>query len=124
MSILCGSPTISSRRTSSAFGGTPLPWIWRAISRLPRTVRVGNRLNRWKTKPIFCRRTAVRAKSPAAETSTPSTTMRPDVGRARPPRRCRSVDLPQPEGPMIATNSPFWTWMSTPRRACTSTCPT
>ena len=32
-----------------------------------------------------------------------------------------SVDLPEPEGPMMATNSPRSTASDTPRSACTST---
>src|SRR5579885_2890674 len=42
---------------------------------------------------------------------------------ARPPRRCNNVDLPQPEGPTIATNSPSWIASVTPRSACVSTLP-
>src|SRR5579885_1282519 len=45
------------------------------------------------------------------------------VGEARPPRRCNNVDLPQPEGPTIATNSPSWIASVTPRSACVSTLP-
>ncbi len=44
-------------------GGVPLPWTCRAISRFPRTVRVGKRLKRWKTKPILSRRMPVRSAS-------------------------------------------------------------
>ena len=33
------------------------------------------------------------------------------------------VDLPEPDGPMIATSSPSWMSRSTPRRACTVTSP-
>src|SRR3954453_10023566 len=33
------------------------------------------------------------------------------------------VDLPDPDGPMIATSSPSWMSRSTPRRACTVTSP-
>ena len=41
----------------------PLPAISRAISMLPCAVRVGSRLNFWKTKPIFDLRIRVRAES-------------------------------------------------------------
>jgi hypothetical protein len=34
-----------------------------------------------------------------------------------------SVDLPEPEVPMMATNSPRSTTMSIPRNACTSVLP-
>ena len=36
----------------------------------------------------------------------PSRTYRPVVGRSRQPRMFIRVDLPEPDGPMIATNSP------------------
>ena len=35
-----------------------------------------------------------------------------------------SVDLPEPDEPMMATNSPRSTVRLTPRSACTSTSPT
>ena len=34
-----------------------------------------------------------------------------------------SVDLPEPDAPIIATNSPLFTDNVTPRNACTSTSP-
>ena len=37
---------------------------------------------------------------------------------------CMSVDLPDPDGPVTATNSPFSTSRSAPRRARTMTSPT
>ena len=39
---------------------------------------------------------------------------RPEVGRSSVPIRCRSVDLPDPEGPTIATSSPRLTEKDTP----------
>ena len=49
----------------------------------------------------------------------PSRTTSPDVGRSRPPRTWRSVDLPEPDGPIRATNSPASTDSETPRSAST-----
>ena len=43
------------------------------------------------------------------------------VGLSRSPRMLRSVDLPQPEGPMMATNSPSLTSNDTLSRAMVST---
>ncbi len=43
----------------------------------------------------------------------------PDVGVSRPPTRCMSVDLPEPDGPMIETNSPAAIDRLTPRTALT-----
>lgn len=37
---------------------------------------------------------------------------------------CMNVDLPEPDGPVTATNSPRWTSRLTPRSAFTSTSPT
>jgi hypothetical protein len=39
-------------------------------------------------------------------TSSPLKTRRPELGRSRSPMRFMSVDLPDPDGPMMATNSP------------------
>src|SRR5687768_15317327 len=57
-------------------------------------------------------------------TSLPSSRYSPLVGRSRQPRMCMSVDLPEPDGPVTATNSPFSTSMFAPRRARTVTSPT
>ena len=40
----------------------------------------------------------------------------PPVGRSSVPMMCSSVDLPDPEGPTIATSSPRCTEKDTPRR--------
>ena len=55
--------------------------------------------------------------------SRPPATILPSVGRSSPPIRDSSVDLPQPDGPMIATNSPGAMLNDTPRRAVTATSP-
>src|SRR5206468_9261215 len=47
----------------------------------------------------------------------------PDVKSSMPERQLRRVVLPQPEGPMIATISPFRMSTFRPRRAWTSTPP-
>ncbi len=41
----------------------------------------------------------------------------PLVGVSRQPIRFMSVDLPEPDGPMMATYSPRWISMSTPETA-------
>ena len=58
-----------------------------------------------------------------AESSLPSTVTVPPVGRSRPPSMWSRVDLPEPEVPTTATNSPFSTVRSTPSRARTSVSP-
>src|SRR5688572_20602020 len=47
-------------------------------------------------------------------TSTPSIRIAPRSGRSNPARMFSKVDLPQPEGPTIATNSPSRTSKLTP----------
>ena len=53
----------------------------------------------------------------------PSMATAPASGRSRPPTRCSRVDLPEPDGPMIATNSPAAIDRSTSRSAWTASCP-
>ena len=47
----------------------------------------------------------------------------PPVGWSSPARQCISVDLPEPDGPMMAVNRPAGRSRSTPRRACTAASP-
>ncbi len=64
----------------------------------------------------MCRlRNADNASSPSPETSRPSSTQAPEVGRSSSPMMFISVVLPLPEGPMIDITSPARTSRSTPR---------
>ena len=67
---------------------------------------VGTRLNDWKMKPICSRRRSVNCFWFMEETSSPSTITLPDEGVSSPAMQCMSVDLPEPEGPMMAVISP------------------
>src|SRR3569832_787409 len=58
-----------------------------------------------------------------ANGSCPSSATRPRVGTSRPPSRCSSVLLPDPEAPTMATDSPAFTSKSTSSSTCTSTMP-
>jgi len=58
------------------------------------------------------------------DTSWPSRKYCPEVGRSRQPTMCMKVDLPEPEVPVTARNSPGWTSRLTPRSAFTWTSPT
>ncbi len=94
------------------------------------TLSTGTRLYAWNTKPIFRRpkpifrrRKMVKASSFREKISCPSTVTEPEVGRSRPPSMCSRVDLPEPEVPTMATNSPFSTLRSTPSRAFTRVSP-
>src|SRR5262249_32660493 len=53
-------------------------------------------------------------------TGLPAMTMRPLSGATRPPSMPSSVDLPQPDGPMIVQNSPSPTESETSRSASTA----
>src|SRR5438874_6360529 len=53
----------------------------------------------------------------------PSSQYSPVVGLSRQPTTFMKVDLPEPDGPMIATNSPSSISSETPRRAWTITSP-
>ena len=69
------------------------------------TVLWGNRLKCWNTMPIFWRCRSIFTALPAR--SAPSKKMAPEVGCSSRFRLRSSVDLPEPEGPMIATTSPL-----------------
>ena len=86
-------------------------------------VSVGTRLKDWKTKPIFSRRSVVRSLSFRRPSEVPSTTASPEVGVSSAARQCIRVDLPDPDGPMIAVNSPLIRSTVTPSRARTSASP-
>ncbi len=63
---------------------------------------VGIRLYDWKTNPILSRRTTVSSFSETAVMSMSPRSTRPAVTRSSPARQCSNVDLPEPDGPMIA----------------------
>src|SRR5215213_7628581 len=69
--------------------------------------RVGMRLKNWNTKPIRSRLRSVSFRSESPESSVPPTITRPEEGLSRAPRMCSSVLFPDPEGPIIAVNSPL-----------------
>src|ERR1700683_4465775 len=72
-------------------------------------------------KPISRLRMRVRSESERFATDFPLRTYSPSDGESSKPRIERSVDLPQPDGPLIATYSPrlICRWMLA--RACVST---
>ena len=83
----------------------------------------GIRLNAWNTNPIRRLRTRASCRSVNRLTSTPSSRYRPEVGMSRHPRMFISVDLPEPDEPMMARYSPRRTVNDIPRSACTSVSP-
>ena len=69
-------------------------------------VSVGMRLNVWNTKPMRSRRSRVSSLSDSVDSSTSPMNTCPDVSESRPATQCISVDLPEPDGPMIAVKWP------------------
>ena len=77
-------------------------------------VSVGTRLNAWKTNPTASRRSRVRSFSESVVRSTSPMKTWPSVGESSPAMQCSRVDLPEPDGPMIAVNSPAANSTETP----------
>jgi hypothetical protein len=88
-----------------------------------RASRTGSRLKAWKMKPTRSRRSWVSASSLREVSSVPSRTTVPAVGRSSPARRCISVDLPEPDGPMMAVKAPAGKSTVTPSSAVTAASP-
>ncbi len=88
-------------------------------------VRVGSRLKAWKMKPTLSRRSRVSCRSPSEPSSTSPMRVEPEEIVSRPAMQCMSVDLPEPDGPMIAVNSARRNSTDTASRAATrvSPCP-
>ena len=82
-------------------------------------VSVGRRLKDWKTNPTRSRRSLVRSLSPSVVRSVSPMNTWPEVAESRPARQCISVDLPDPDGPMIAVNRPGSTDTETESSATT-----
>ena len=64
------------------------------------------RLKPWKTKPSMCRRRSVNWVREKSLVDMPWKRYSPEEGTSSPPMMFMQVDLPEPDGPMIATNSP------------------
>ena len=90
---------------------------------LARALSVGTRLNDWNTMPIRSRRSTVRSWSSRVDSSWSPMKAEPEVSESRPAVQCSSVDLPDPDGPMMAVNSPVGNATVTPSRARTSVTP-
>ena len=83
------------------------------------TVMPSSRLKNWKTSPMWRRRSRARSSSLRPVTCSPATLISPSSAVSSPATRFSRVDLPHPDGPIRATNSPSLTVRSTPRRART-----
>src|SRR5215472_11101507 len=73
-----------------------------ASSTFSRAVSVGRSWKNWKTIPTVRPRHRASPFSLISPISCPAKTTRPEVGRSIPVRMLSSVDLPLPEGPLIA----------------------
>jgi hypothetical protein len=84
-------------------------------------VSVGINWKVWKTKPMCRPRNEESASSSSSVMTVPSMLTLPRDGRSRPAMSPKSVDLPLPEGPVMAMNSCASIDRSTPSstvRAC------
>jgi hypothetical protein len=88
-----------------------------------RAVSVGSRLNDWKMNPTRLRRSRVSSRSLSPLSGVWPMYTRPEVGLSNPARQCIRVDLPDPEGPMIAVSRPGSTATLTWSKATTRVSP-
>src|SRR5436305_4822397 len=116
------SPTVRTRVSIHCRSGLR-PAIESGSTRFSSAVKTGIRLKNWKTKPSLSRRSSVSAESSSPVMSTPSSSTVPEVGLSSPARMCISVDLPDPEGPMIAVKRSRSKLVLTPARASTAASP-
>ena len=78
---------------------------------------------KWELMEGVMRGSELEADKHGAVTRLPSSSTTPALGASSPAIRRSSVDLPQPDGPTTATNSPSRSVMSTASRACVTTAP-
>src|SRR5262245_57843026 len=97
------------------------PAIRSGIIAFSSALNSGRRWWNWNTKPTVRLREPARSAGPAAPSARPRYSMVPESGRSSAPTRCRSVVLPAPASPRIATISPCLTSRS--RSWSTSTRP-
>ena len=107
--------------SQSGSGAVPASVIGSVM--LSRADSVGTRLKAWNTNPIRSRRSSVSCRSDRAPSSTSPTKAFPAVSVSSPARQCSSVDLPDPDGPMIAVNRPAGNSTVTSSRAVTAVSP-
>ncbi len=74
-------------------------------------------------KPTLVRRRFVRPRSDRPVICVSPMNTSPRVTASSPARQCMSVDLPEPDGPMIAVKRPFSSSTDTPPSALTCASP-
>ena len=92
----CRARAIASRRPTISIG----------TAMFSTAVSDGTRWKNWNTNPIFSPRSFASPSSLRLVMSMPSTRICPVDGASRPASSPSSVDLPLPDGPTTATNSP------------------
>ena len=108
----------SARRAPLPPGSAPQKSI--GSMTFSRAVSVGSSWKNWKTMPDRRPRHAASRSWPSSWTAVPPTVTDPAVGRSMPATMFSSVDLPLPDLPTMATNSPASISRSTPRSAGTA----
>jgi len=98
-------PTASTTRSNHAWSGLRLAIASGSVM-FSSAVSVGSRLNCWKTNPTRLRRRSASPLSdnPVSRVSPIHTS--PVSTVSSPASACMSVDLPDPDGPMMAVNRP------------------
>ena len=84
------------------------------------TVMSSSRLKNWKIIPTWRRRNRAAPASLSMSTRSSPTRTAPLVGLSIPAMRLSRVDLPEPDGPMMATASPGSTRRLTSSMAATA----
>ena len=120
----CPSPSsVAQCRALSNEAARALPASSSGSAMFSTRLSVGSRLKNWNTNPSRSRRTRVSPSSASVSRRDPSSQTRPALGRSIAPHTCSSVDLPHPEGPTMATNSPRATSRLTSETAATAASP-
>src|ERR1700694_2892655 len=88
----------------SVVGSGLRPAIASGSTMLSAAESVGTRLYAWKMKPTLSRRSDLSCFSLRVPSSVSPMMILPDVTESSPARQCSRVDLPDPDGPMIAVN--------------------
>ena len=98
-------PTVSTTLSNHSRSGLrPASFIGSVM--FSAAVSVGIRLNAWKMKPMRSRRSCVSFLSLSVLRSVSPIQTEPLVSESSPASVCMSVDLPEPDGPMIAVKRP------------------
>ena len=112
-----GRPGRAPRVARVARSRRGMPWYRLPSITFSSAERCGSRWNDWNTNPMRSARTAERGRRRrAARRRRRRASSRRSVGRSSRPSTLSSVDLPEPDGPTMATYSPRSTARSTSRQ--------